>query len=456
MACAAWNHLNFCRVGTTATLLLLVISLAGCQPLRVVERAIKPATPHERYAGSLASAGLADTALARAWLSAAVEAIGQPVSVTLPFAEEAYVDAARPRALGYLLALEPGQRLDVQATFTGASPAVVFLDLFDRAADDASAARPLASADAGSLTLTFETLRAGEYILRVQPELLRGGRVRITSAPSPSLNFPVLGAEGRNLQSEFGMPRDGGRRQHEGVDIFARRGTSVLSATNGRVTSVGQNTLGGNVVWVWDTSRGLTLYYAHLDTQLVTAGQGVSAGDVLGTVGNTGNAKTTAPHLHFGVYAPGQGALDPVGFIRPVSTTAAAITADMTQLGAWARTRASVVARNAPSSSAGTVRRLPRSTPLVAEGALASYVRVRLPDGASAFVAARDLDLSPKPLETIRVRAARPLRAEPRAEAPVIAEVPSNARLAVLGRFAEQWLVENEAGTIGWVEAERR
>lgn len=424
--------------------------------MRVVERAIKPATPHERYAQSLASAGLGETALGREWLAAGLTAIREPVAVELPFAEEAYIDRARPRALGYLVALEQGQQVNVQASFTGISPTVLFLDLFAGPADPESAPRSLVSADEGSGTLTFEAAQPGEYILRVQPELLRGGRVRITSIPAPSLQFPVKDAEGRDLQSEFGAPRDGGQRQHEGVDIFARRGTAVLSAGNGRVTGVDENARGGRVVWVWDPTRGLMLYYAHLETQLVSAGQRVEAGEILGTVGNTGNARTTAPHLHFGVYAPGRGAVDPVGFIRRLPQTPPAITIDIARLGQWGRTRTPALARHAPKAGAALLRRLVRSTPLIVEGALASWARIRLPDGAMAFVAARDLDLSPTPLETMRVRTARPLRSDPAPDAPVITVVPENARVAVMGRFADQLLVESEAGTTGWVDAQHR
>jgi murein DD-endopeptidase MepM/ murein hydrolase activator NlpD len=75
------------------------------------------------------------------------------------------------------------------------------------------------------------------------------------------------------------------------------------------------NRLGGNVVWVWDAERGQALYYAHLDRQDVSAGSRVHAGDVLGRVGNTGNARTTPPHLHFGIYRPIEGAIDPLPFI---------------------------------------------------------------------------------------------------------------------------------------------
>jgi murein DD-endopeptidase MepM/ murein hydrolase activator NlpD len=80
------------------------------------------------------------------------------------------------------------------------------------------------------------------------------------------------------------------------------------------VSFVGTNRLGGNVVWVLRPSRGEAHYYAHLDTQRVRAGTRVKAGDVIGTVGNTGNARSTAPHLHFGIYAGG-GAVDPLPYV---------------------------------------------------------------------------------------------------------------------------------------------
>jgi peptidoglycan LD-endopeptidase LytH len=157
------------------------------------------------------------------------------------------------------------------------------------------------------------------FVVRVQPELFREGRLHVAGRVGPSLLFPVAGAGVDDLKSIFGDQRDAGRRRHEGVDIFAKRGTPVLSASNGIVTSVNETAIGGRVVWVWAPARSLMLYYAHLDEQLVASGTRVNAGDVIGTVGNTGNARTTDPHLHFGIYERGSGAIDPDAFIRPVT-----------------------------------------------------------------------------------------------------------------------------------------
>ena len=84
------------------------------------------------------------------------------------------------------------------------------------------------------------------------------------------------------MSSGFGAARDGGRREHHGIDILAPRGTPVLSAGDGVVSSVAVTDIGGKVVWVWDSARDLSLYYAHLDSQGVSTGTRVRAGDALG------------------------------------------------------------------------------------------------------------------------------------------------------------------------------
>lgn len=126
---------------------------------------------------------------------------------------------------------------------------------------------------------------------------------------------PVAGIRAADLRSTWGAPRSGGRR-HAGVDIFAKPGTPVVSATDGVVWSVGTNSLGGRVVWVVGEGRA-AYYYAHLRDWRpgLRRGDRVRAGEPLGTVGNTGNARTTPSHLHFGVYrlSPlGRRGVDPV------------------------------------------------------------------------------------------------------------------------------------------------
>ena len=113
------------------------------------------------------------------------------------------------------------------------------------------------------------------------------------------LGVPVQGIRRASLASTFGAPRSGGRT-HEGVDIFAARGTPVLAAHDGIVTHIGTFRLGGTVMHTFGR-RGVSAYYAHLDRvrEGLHVGALVREGETIGFVGNTGNARTTAPHLHF-------------------------------------------------------------------------------------------------------------------------------------------------------------
>jgi len=115
------------------------------------------------------------------------------------------------------------------------------------------------------------------------------------------LPVPVEGVRPRDLRDTWGAARSGGRR-HQGIDIFARRGTAVTSATRGVVVTAGTNRLGGKIVRV--LCPGLEWhYYAHLDAYgTFAAGDVVKPGDILGFVGDTGNARGTPPHLHYGIY----------------------------------------------------------------------------------------------------------------------------------------------------------
>jgi murein DD-endopeptidase MepM/ murein hydrolase activator NlpD len=147
--------------------------------------------------------------------------------------------------------------------------------------------------------------------------------LRLGAMPAPSaLPVPVAGVKPTGLADTWGGARSGGRR-HEGIDIFAKRGTPVISNTEGVVLQVGANRLGGQVVWVLGPG-GQRHYYAHLERYGdVHAGMRVAPGKVLGYVGTTGNAAGTPPHLHYGIYTAG-GAINPYPFLRRLPTKAAA------------------------------------------------------------------------------------------------------------------------------------
>lgn len=139
--------------------------------------------------------------------------------------------------------------------------------------------------------------------------------MRLAAMPKPqALPVPVEGVRQRALRDTWGGARSEGRK-HEGIDIFAKRGTPVVSSTEGIVSQVGTNRLGGLVVWVLGPG-GQRHYYAHLDGYSdVEPGMRIEAGRVLGYVGDTGNAKGTPPHLHYGIYDTG-GAINPYPLLK--------------------------------------------------------------------------------------------------------------------------------------------
>jgi len=116
------------------------------------------------------------------------------------------------------------------------------------------------------------------------------------------LIVPVAGVAVAQLEDSFDEGRDGSR-VHRALDILAPRGTPVLSADDGRILRVRPNALGGNTVYATDPLGRVVYYYAHLDAYQpgLTEGATIARGDVLGTVGTTGNAPKDTPHLHFQV-----------------------------------------------------------------------------------------------------------------------------------------------------------
>jgi murein DD-endopeptidase MepM/ murein hydrolase activator NlpD len=127
--------------------------------------------------------------------------------------------------------------------------------------------------------------------------------------------FPVHGPA--SFTDTFGAPR-AVVEWHHGEDIFAPFGAPVLAVAKGTVFSVGFNDLGGNRFWLRD-EEGNEFYYAHLAayTPLAANGAHVEAGDVLGFVGNSGDAETTPPHLHFEIHPVGLLGLGYDGAVSP-------------------------------------------------------------------------------------------------------------------------------------------
>jgi LysM repeat protein len=145
------------------------------------------------------------------------------------------------------------------------------------------------------------------------PDRVRAGqRLTIPSSAggSVALRCPVQG--GARMMNDWGFPRSGGRF-HEGNDLFASRGTPAVAVVSGTAVQV-VGRIGGNQVKLTGDD-GVSYYYTHLDS-FGKAGR-VAAGDVIGTVGSTGNAAGGAPHVHFEVHPGGGAAVNPYPLISP-------------------------------------------------------------------------------------------------------------------------------------------
>lgn len=122
-------------------------------------------------------------------------------------------------------------------------------------------------------------------------------------APGGALLIPVAGVTPARLVDTFTAAR-GTDRQHDAIDIMARRGTPVLAAAAGQVEKLHFSEGGGGIsLYIRTSDRRWMHYYAHLDRYApgLVEGQQVPRGALLGFVGSTGNASPDGPHLHFAV-----------------------------------------------------------------------------------------------------------------------------------------------------------
>ena len=259
--------------------------------------------------------------MAKVWLKAGEVYLHDSIMVSLPFQETGYFSLTEPQARFYRFEVKDGQVLTLTTVMKSKENAKLFIDLFTL---QDGVWKEITHAD--SLRLTHEFVASGSCLVRLQPELLVNLFYSITLSVTPVLLNPVKGASNKSIGSFYGDPRDGGKRKHEGIDIFAPKGTFVIAPTDGIVARVGNSTLGGKTVWMNDVKRGHSYYFAHLDSQMVRPGTKVKQGDVLGTVGNTGNARTTPSHLHFGVFQ--NASKDPVTYISTMEKLVNEVTPD--------------------------------------------------------------------------------------------------------------------------------
>lgn len=136
------------------------------------------------------------------------------------------------------------------------------------------------------------------------------------------MRIPVKGVRPEELVDTLSEQR--GARPHGALDIHAPRGTPVLAAEAGRIQKIWESEPGGHTVYVLGRSGRLRYYYAHLEGYRpgLSEGESVEAGEVIGYVGDSGNAVSGDTHLHFGVFRvddpedwAGGTALDPLPYL---------------------------------------------------------------------------------------------------------------------------------------------
>lgn len=290
--------------------LLFMVMIYSCKQIRKVTDVIVQPTARELYAREFENL---DSLRFNSWQQAYKLAKADSLQIRLPYAEQGQYFKDRITVYSYNMYLNEGEVLNVEVennvlgirsfiNLIKVNPDSSLTDEFHNKLGEHHAKVPI-----------DET---GIYKITIQPELNSQGMFSFQMYTSPSFGFPVHGKDNKAIQSFWGAVRGGGARSHEGIDIFAERGTPVVAAVDGMVSATGEKGLGGKQVWLRAGLFGKSLYYAHLDSILVSTGNRVTIGDTLGLVGNTGNARTTAPHLHFGIYKSGQGAIDPLPFVK--------------------------------------------------------------------------------------------------------------------------------------------
>lgn len=401
-------------------------------------------TPHERYQDKLVNAGLRQTALGTQWFAAADNSLRSPLGIALPYQETGYFAAERPEAAGFVFACRRGEKLTVTLT-QKPSGFRMFIDLWQYNQD--SSRRYLQSADSVDNGLAQEIEKDGNYLLRLQPELLGSGEYTLSVTTVPSLAFPVPAGARPRVGSVWGDDRDRGVRRHEGIDIFAPLRTAAVAAANGQVTRVTENKLGGKVVFMRPAGRDYVLYYAHLDTQLAYDGQQVKAGDTLGLIGNTGNARTTPPHLHFGIYTNG-GAINPLPFVEAARQWPGKITASIEALNRYAHNNRSAAIYTAASRSAAS-RTLPPFTLLRVHAATANWYKVSTADGGFGFISSDNVSVAS--YRRLALQPGKPVYDMPDTTAPIKRRLAAGTTAPVYGAFNKFYFVKTD-DTEGWVQ----
>jgi len=399
----------------------------------------KKESPHEVYGKMLQDAGLDQTVLGQQWFDAARRSIEQPVSISIPYKQVGYFSAEKPTAVGLKFSVQRGQKLLFQFIQNPDTGFRLYADLWKIQGNENP--KRVLFADTSKTNFSYEAEESGDLILRLQPELLASGDYKLNISVGPSLAFPVAGNSAR-VGSIWDDPRDGGSRRHEGIDIFDKKGTPVLAAADGRISRTGDGGIGGKVVWLRAANKPMSLYYAHLDKQLVEPGQRVKVGDTLGLMGNTGNARTTPPHLHFGIYVMG-GAIDPLPFVDRKVKNGADPNLEINKLGKFYRITSDL---NTGDENLGR-----HSIVWAIAGDNKAFI-ASLPDKGIVKIARDIVQPIDNQLYAKRIKDSAVLFDQPATVAGIKIALAPETIVKVKGYYKNFAFVEAESGETGWIQ----
>ncbi|MDB5019313.1 MAG: hypothetical protein JWQ28_440 [Pedobacter sp.] len=411
----------------------------------------KATSPHELYLRKLSTAGLDKTAMGRAWMDTSNQVLTNAVNIKLPYKESGYFAAERVPASSYKFTVQRGQKISIQLTKVPAREFMIYMDVWEIL--DNQSTKLIASADTLNSSLSINADENRSYLLRLQPELLRSGSYTLQINTGPSLSFPVKTSSKPRIESLFGVGRDADTRRHEGIDIFDAFHTPVIASANGTVTRVAENKLGGLVVMMRPEGKDYTLYYAHLDKQIAKEGQQVLVGDTLGLMGKTGNASTTAPHLHFGIYT-GSGAIDPYPFVNPTMKVAPPILSSTENLNATLRSKEKTYLFERDEPGSKPLLNLPAATILHIEAAASSWYKATLPNGKIGYIQSKDVLPVSTALRRLRLSADQVMMYDqPSGSAAVKKNLSVGSDVNLLGSFDTYYLIQDQNKEIGWINA---
>jgi peptidoglycan LD-endopeptidase LytH len=304
---------------------------------------------------------------------AALGALRTALAVEPPYQERARPGGWDGWALGYRVALRAGDTLRVSV----GDPR---LRLHAYRAGDAERAAPVPlAATRGDGVMELVAGENGEVTVLVHGdpgERASDDAFTVRVERSGGLVFPVAGRGPEDVISHFLEFRDGGRRLHHGVDIAALRGNPVRAVADGVIERIETTPLGGLTIRLVERRTGHVHYYAHLSGALVGTGDRVVAGQTIGGVGNTGNARNTPPHLHYGVF-DGSAVLDPMKLLRSSPLDLAADTASVL-LGTRARITVDGTAMRAAPARMGAATSLAHGQTVHVLAEADRYFRVKV------------------------------------------------------------------------------